>query len=323
MFTNCKIYNLQSKKNLMYLLKFSNKNFLRQDFLVSQISPYIEIKNGKRRLIEPPTEELKRIQRNLKIYLSEISVPYNVFSGVKGRSYVNNSRYHQGNNYLFKMDITGFFPCITRDRVYRFFFNTLKTSPDVAEILTNMTTINLEACNIKDSLQLYSFLEYKGITTYNHLISGAPTSQILSYLVNTNWLNEIQNLSNKNNITFTIYVDDLVFSSNKKISNSFKYKVFKIVKRNGYSISHAKTKCYSRNYPKLVTGVIINSNGNLAIKNSLHKKIYNEFCTFKNDSNNKDSYLRLVGLITAARQINPNAFPGIYKYLTSNKEFFS
>jgi Reverse transcriptase (RNA-dependent DNA polymerase). len=307
----------------MYLLKFSNKNFLRQDYLASQVSPYIDIKNGKKRLIEPPTEELKRIQRNLKIYLSDISVPFNVFSGVKGRSYVNNSRYHLGNKYLFKMDITGFFPSITRDRVYRFFFHTLKTSPDIAEILTNMTTINLENCSIKDSLQLYSFLEDKGINTYNHLISGAPTSQILSYLVNTEWLNEIQILSNKNNIIFTIYVDDLVFSSSKKIPNNFKYKVFKIVKRNGYSISLAKTKCYSRNYPKLVTGVIINSNGKLTIKNSLHQKIYNEFSKLKDDSNNKESYLRLVGLIAAARQINPNAFPSIFKYLNSNKEIYN
>jgi hypothetical protein len=303
----------------MYLLKFINKDFLKQDYLASQISPYIEIKDEKKRLIEPPSEELKRIQRNLKNYLSEISVPYNVFSGVKGRSYVNNSRYHSGNKYLFKMDITGFFPSIARDRVYRFFYNTMKTSPDVAEVLTNMTTVNLEISNIKDSHQIYSFLEDKGINTYNHLISGAPTSQILSYLVNIDMFTEIQILSDKNNIAFTIYVDDLVFSSNKKISNSFKYKINKIVKKNSYCISRAKTKCYSRCYPKLVTGVIIKSNGILTIKNSLHKNIYNEFSTLKNNSNNKASHLRLVGLLTAARQINPNAFPGIYNYLNSNK----
>lgn len=303
----------------MYLLKFDNKKMLCQKYLASQISPYIENNNGKKRLIEPPSEELKRIQRNLKNILLGINIPKNVFSGVKGRSYIDNSKFHLGNKYLFKMDLTGFFPSISRENVYKFFINNLKASADIAEILTNMTTVDLNMANTKFPEVINTFLAEKGITSYNHLISGAPTSQILSYLANINMFNEIQTVSDKSDIIFTIYVDDLTFSSENNISNAFKNQIFKIVSQYGYHVSSKKTKCYSRNYPKLVTGVIIKRNGTITLRNSLHAKIIHEFTKLRANPNNNRSRLRLNGLITAARQINPNAFPGIYMYLHQKK----
>ena len=60
---------------------------------------------------------------------------------------------------------------------------------------------------------MYQFLASKNVKSYNHLISGAPTSQILSYLANHKMFDEMQAISDENNVIMTVYVDDVTFSS--------------------------------------------------------------------------------------------------------------
>lgn len=183
-YTDCPLYGIQSKKMLKYVLRIKNGDLLRQDCVVSMISPYID-KTKKPRLIEPPQAELKTVQKRMKTLLGKIQVPDNVFSGIKGKSYSDNARLHLGKSKrnLYKIDLTAFFPSISRETVYRFFFEDLCCSPDVAEILTNLTTVDLKKLNQSNLLEVYDFLANKGVKYYNHLISGAPTSQILSYLI--------------------------------------------------------------------------------------------------------------------------------------------
>lgn len=113
-------------------------------------------------------------------------------------------------------------------------------SPDVAEILTNLTTVDLKKLNQSSLLEVYDFLANKGVKCYNHLISGAPTSQILSYLVNHKMFDELQSLSDKNNVTMTIYVDDVVFSSEHKISSEFRQSVLSLIKKYNYQVSRKR-----------------------------------------------------------------------------------
>ena len=207
--TKTNLYKLSSKKYLMKLLKISDKSFFNQKYIALQISPYIQL-NPKPRLIESPSESLKTIQRKIKNELNKIVVPENVFSGIKGKSYIDNAYIHKNNRFLFKIDLSAFFPCITRETVYNFFVSALKTSPDVANILTNLVTVDLTLCNIKNKQLVEQFLLDKGIKTTNHLISGSPTSQILSYLVNFTMFDDLQAFCNKTNITMSIYVDDIL-----------------------------------------------------------------------------------------------------------------
>ncbi|MCD7996517.1 MAG: reverse transcriptase family protein [Clostridiales bacterium] len=313
--TNSKLYNLQSKKNLIYLLKIHDKDFFNQDYVAAHIHPYID-KRGKPRLIESPSLQLKKIQRNLKNELAKIEVPYNVFSGIKGKSYVENAEMHRKSNYIFKIDLTAFFPCIPRESVYTFFRKQLKTSPDIAQILTNLTTVDLTRCNIKKLESIEKFILDKHIVTTNHLISGSPTSQALSYLVNTKMFDELQYLCDKNKVIMSIYVDDITFSSNHKISHKFKEIVYTIISKYMFKLSHNKIKYYTKDYPKLVTGPVI-SNGKLIIRNSLRFKIISEFKSLKKNPN-KASYDRLKGLIVAAKQIDLNQYPNISKYIKEN-----
>lgn len=306
---------LKSKKNLKYLLGITNNQLLKQKYVASLVEPYIDLV-GKPRLIEPPKQELKVIQRKIKNMLGKIVVPQNVFSGVKGRSYADNARFHIGDNTrnLFKIDLTTFFPSISRERVYNFFCYDLCCSPDIAAILTNLTTIDIEKSASKDLSTVYNFLDSKGVSCYNHLISGAPTSQILSYLVNHQMFNEMQEYARINNVIMTIYVDDVTFSSEYRISNGFKKCIFKIVKKYDYQLSATKVKLYTKTYPKLVTGVIIDANGKLTVKNSIRNRIIKEYHYLKEHSDDIKSRQRLQGLITAARQVDKYIYPNIYKF---------
>lgn len=314
-YDDCPLYCMQSKKQLRYLLKIKDKRLLKQDYVASLIEPYIKT-SGKPRLIEPPREDLKSIQKRIKNALGKIEVPKNVFSGIKGRSYIDNALFHNGlqPRYMYKVDLTAFFPSISRETVYGFFRNELRCSPDIAMILSNFTTIDLTKANLKDPSSVYDFLSAKGIKSNNHLLSGAPTSQILSYLVNHEMFNEMQALADKHLVVMTIYVDDITFSSTHKISHRFQEQILRIIKKYKYQVSRKKVKYYTKMYPKLITGVILSANGKVAIKNSLRKKIIADHKCLRNNPNDLMSRKRLQGLVTAARQIQKDAYPSIYTF---------
>lgn len=282
--------------------------------------PYIDNKNGKKRLIESPDEDLKTVQKRLKIILSNIDVPANIFSGIKGRSYYDNAAKHLGNKYVYKIDLTAFFPNTSRQKVYHFFKERFCVSPDIADFLADITTINLDLTNLEHAEEINSFLIEKGIKTRNHLISGAPTSQILSYFANQDMFNALQTLADKNDIVMSVYVDDITFSSDNHISYRLKTIIHNIVNRHGFQISKHKTKYYTRYFPKEITGVIIDRKGYPRLKNSLHYKIINETRFFKNNPTDEDSRKRLQGLVTAARQVVPGSFPSIKMLLKRNSQ---
>ena len=320
-YTNCPLYGLNSKKMLKRLLRIQDSKFLRQDYAASLVTPYID-KKGKPRLIEPPHEELKCVQSRIKQMLGQIVVPSNVFSGIKGRSYADNAIMHSGKELrnLFKIDLTAFFPSISRNAVYHFFKEDLCCSSDVAEILTNLTTIDLEKAQTNNLDEIYCFLEMKGVSCTNHLISGAPTSQIMSYLVNHQMFDEMQKVADDNGATMTVYVDDVAFSSKYRLSKDFREKIIAIVGKHGYQISRPKVKKYTKHYPKLITGVVIDATGKSVIKNSLRKKIIDEFYYLKEHRFDEKSRQRLRGLLAAARQVEKHAFPSIYKFAVEKSE---
>lgn len=200
-YSDCLLYGIRSKRMLKYVLQIKSDDMLRQSIITSKIHPYID-KTKKPRLIEAPQAELKIVQRRIKTLLGKIQTPDNVFSGIKGKSYPENARMHIGGRKrnLYKTDLTAFFPSISREDVYQFFNNELCCSPDVSEVLTNLTTVNLEKFPKEELTEVYDFLGQKGVHCYNHLISGAPTSQILSYLVNHKMFDELHTLSDKNDM---------------------------------------------------------------------------------------------------------------------------
>lgn len=309
MYQYCPLYALQSKKMLLAILGIKEKCWLKNDFVQQNIHPYIN--NPKKpRLVEPPSPQLNLIQRKIKNGLIKCQFPEYVYSGVKGKSYVDNAKSHGGINYLYKIDITAFFPNISREKVYCFFHNELKTSPDVAEILTNFCTSDLSR-ELTNRIEIDDFINKKKIRQMNHLCTGASPSPLLSYLVNQNMFHEMMNLCRKYNVKMTVYVDDAVFSCKKPIEPWFRKQILKIITKYGYNISMKKVKYYLPSEVKKVTGVIIKPDGSLDVPNRLRLKIKKRFKRVQD----KSDLDRLSGCIISARQINKAMYPSLSQYI--------
>lgn len=311
--SKCPLYKLSSKRGLKYILHINDNKWFRQKYVSSFITPYVD--KAKNRLIEAPDEQLKLIQKRIKNCLNTIIVPDNVFSGIKKRSYIDNVRMHANISScnMFKLDFSAFFPSISRDRVYSFFRNDLECSPDISEILTNFTTIDLNLSKRKTA-EIGAFLQQKGITERRHLLSGSPASQILSYLVNHRMFDEMQTIADHNHLTMTVYVDDVFFSGKCRISKSIRKSILRIVEKNHFHISKNKVGQFYKGDFKKVTGVVIDSKGQMIPCNTIRKNIIEEFKKLKADPTNETARLRLRGLLIAARQVNGSIFPNIYKY---------
>ena len=207
------LFGLTRKRDLNNLIKVrvkDNNNFNLQ------YKPYIE-KKPKKRLIEAPKHNIKTIQKKIKKYLDCIEYPNNVFSGIKGRSYIDNAYFHIESNYFLKMDMSKFFPNTSREKIFNFYSKKMKMSNDVASILTDLSSVNIT--NIMSN-EVKEFINEKGIKYTNHLPSGSPISSILSYLANIDMFDELNKLAKKNACIVSFYVDDIIFSSKNKIPNT-------------------------------------------------------------------------------------------------------
>ena len=181
----------------------------------------------KQRTIRPSLKELKAIQINIKNrILAAIELPNSVHGGVKMRSNISNAKPHQGNKYQFTTDLQEFYPNINSQRVYDTFIY-LKFSPHYSHWLTKLTTWKYE------------------------LPQGTPTSTHIANLVFLQTDIKLIELCNKHGITYTRYVDDLTFSSQK----DFRYllnDILNIVTSDSFKLSYRKTK-YSGN--QTITGI--------------------------------------------------------------------
>ena len=303
-YKKCYLYGLKSKKKLLELLHIDRKIYCKSSFLNQKVKPFVSVNNGKGRLIEAPDEDLKNIQIIILRALQLINVPDYVFSGIKGKCYIDNSKVHTNKKFLFKIDISKFFPNISRDKVYRFYKEKLNTSSDVAQILTDLTTVNLELKNKNNKIiiKVNNFISKNDIKQKNHLITGSPISSIMSFLANIDMFEAIHNLSMKKNIVMTAYVDDIVFTSNNKIDFSFRKTVLSIIERYGYKVSLKKCKWYNKPSAKKVTGVILDKNGSMQVPNKLMLKIHNYIEELKHNDNTNLN--KLQGCLVVTNSIN-------------------
>lgn len=295
----CYLYGLKSKTKLRELLHIDRTLYCKGSFVNQKINPYVSKSGGKERLIEAPEEDIKKIQGIILKSLQQLDYPEYSFSGIKGKCYIDNAKKHQGFDFLFKVDISKFFPNTSRDKVYRLFVEKLKTSPDVANILANFSTVNL---SVKNNSTVLEYVERVNIKQNNHLITGSPISAIMSYLANIDMFEKMYQYAEENKINMTVYIDDVVFSANHNISYVFRNKILQIIKDFGYDISIKKCKWYSKGTVKKVTGVILDKDNSLQVPNRLIKKVHDYISEEKagDDSN----YNNLQGCLVVSEQIN-------------------
>ena len=288
---DCWLYKIASKKDLAYRLSHKGKVFTQDELETlaydeGNFNVYPKLVNGKIRIIEQPKTLLQILHRRVHELLARIETPEYLHSTIKGRSYLTNANAHSADEKLIKIDIKKFYQSVSKGAVYRFFFEEMECTSQVAGLLADLLTYG------------------------NHLPTGSSASPILSYYVCKNMFNSIHSLCHENGLVFTCYVDDMTISG-QKANGDIINQVREIVS-SAFLRTH-KIRKYQGTQSKVITGVAKTANGNkLPFKNNL--KIVKSFGMLRNESgvflNDLKLKNQLLGQLVSASQIEPTQFKG-------------
>ena len=286
----CALYKCRTKKKLAVYMGTDLCEIRMILDTMKYHSFQIPKKNGiDMRNITSPCHTLKKAQTRILRLLEGINRPDWLMSGEKGKSYITNAKYHSINPYCLTADISSFYDNCTREYVYSFFKNKLQCSPDVSKILTDLVTWD------------------------NGIPTGTPTSQLIAYYAYEDMFFAINELSQSYGLTFSLYVDDMTFSGNSNFNDEkFVFELRTILNMYGHILKIIKTKYYSKNREKIITGVAVLPNFSLSVTNTKRRQILDLFnlCV---DAEDKKAIDSLIGKINSAKQIQPQIFPELTK----------
>lgn len=279
-FKDSQLYGLQSIEyffSILDIMPQSNINYLCSDKLYRTVN-IIGLKP-----CHVPYGILKDIHIKTKNILSEIILPDNVFSPAvkgQGKSAVSHAKYHQYSKYLLTMDIKSFFENLKLKYIIKFFSNSLNIEYNTAVVISKILTFN------------------------GHIARGSCVSPILSHLSINNTFSKIQQYCKNRNLKLSIYMDDIIFSSDKKIDIAgiinFMTKVLSIIE---LKINYKKLRKYGINDNKRVTGVIITKDNKIRIQNKNRKKLKDII-----ENYNECDEDTIKGLLSYMRQIEPKSY---------------
>ncbi|WP_314976136.1 retron Ec67 family RNA-directed DNA polymerase/endonuclease [Abiotrophia defectiva] len=213
----------------------------------------VDKKNGEKRQISAPSDDLKYIQRRVATLLQERlnyvnkkkRIDAKIAHGfVKGKCIKTNASPHRGRRYLLNVDLKDFFDSIHFGRVKGFFEKNKDFAvPEVAVVIAQI------AC-------------YGG-----KLPQGAPTSPIISNLICQIMDIKIAKLCKKYRLMYTRYADDLTFSTNdhrfihskKRFLVDLRY----IIETQGFEINMDKVRFQDKEHRQSVTGLVVNNKINV------------------------------------------------------------
>lgn len=299
--TQCSLYKCKSKKRAMKLLKISENEFIEIIKVIKYHSFQIDKKGeAEKRYITAPEHRIKAIQKRMLELLSKVKRPDWLISGEKGKCYIDNGKAHLLSNFVLAVDIKKFYDNCNREYVFRFFKDALKMSGDIAGLCTDIVTYN------------------GGIPT------GCPTSQLIAFYAYESMFVEIAEKAKEYGCIFTLYVDDMTFSSKEPFDvNGLKSNIDILLRKYGHKPKYKKMKYYTKTKLKPITGTIVTSDHALKVPNRLQQKIYNGFQNIKELQGKEFTYENLKdinslkGQINAAKNIESDKFPEISRLVNA------
>ena len=241
------LYRIPNRKCLAKILFSSDKGL---EYLANEKRLYNtwneEKKDGGFRLIEAPYDNLKNIQRRIADILQRITPPDYLMAPVKQRSYVHNAAQHIGATAFCLLDIEDFFPSCTYKKVFWFFSNIMQCPPDIASLLTKIST-------------------HEG-----RLPQGSPCSPILAYFAYMDMWQGIADIVISSGNTLSIYADDITISGSKIYGRDV-WAIKKCLHRYGHSFNQRKERSIV-NKPADITGVIVGKE-KILLPNRQHRSL--------------------------------------------------
>lgn len=195
-------------------------------------------RSGGTRTLWIPDEATMKLQRTLLATVFSGLRPHPAATGfVPGKSIVDNARPHVGQRVLLKIDIVDFFPATQSQRVTSY-LQRVGWSRGAAKLLTRL------------------------VCHQNGLPQGAPTSPLLSNVVNYKLDVNFDRIASRFKGNYTRYADDITFSFPKdhprKLRGITLY-TRKVLKKLGYRIQWKKVRYLRAHQRQTVTGLNVNS----------------------------------------------------------------
>jgi RNA-directed DNA polymerase len=183
----------------------------------------------KLRRIDKPVGLLKAVQKGIHKLLPS-KLPDHIMGGVKGVGILQNVRLHLGARVLVTLDIRDFFPSVTTYQVYSVWHDLLQCSPEVASLLTRLTTFE------------------------RRLPQGAHTSTTLANLVLYMADSSLRNECKRVGVAYSTWVDDIPLSgdSAREVINI----AVLVFRRAGFVVPHRKLKIMGPGERKVINGVV-------------------------------------------------------------------
>lgn len=264
------------------------------------------------------------LQETFDVKMKKQKYPY-LFSGTKERSYADNAKtYHLGEKFVLSIDLKAFYPSVNENQVFSFYKSYFKLDTDIAKILVLISTLDI------------SYFEHFNLSETNNatVAQGISPSSTIVFLCFLNMFEEINLLAKDNNISMSVYVDDITFSSDTEIPQEFINRLFYIIgTKYRLKINRNKIHRYKHNSIKKVTGVYIHNNVARAAHNlhyRMHDIYYNSLLKTKNISNINEfiefhnAYFKFTGILNCIDEVEgKNASRQHFRrWLSSYSQFF-
>ena len=251
-------------------LLFLNKNTLKQtpefkSFRLKDVNPLGG--TTKIRTIFSPNNAMRQVHKIFIRFLRSLALNLSCAKGAtSGSSTKKNVLVHRINRYFYLLDIKNAFPSVDGKRL--------------AEIIAGSSEL---LRGKKD--EIFAFLKAYCLSDAHGLLVGAPASPDLFNIYAACLVDEkLSEFSKKHGITYTRYLDDLTFSSPRKIGKRKRKEIRKIVEGAGFVISHRKSAVYDlKRGPIEINGIGLEFGGRIflprhylsKIRGLLHRAIQN------------------------------------------------
>jgi len=242
-------------------VSYFHKHYLFHDFCTINTSKhYSEIFYSKNTF--SPSKELKDFQKFLNLFIFEL-LPLNqniVFSYRKGVNAQDAVSPHKNSKYILSTDIKSFFASINTSKLKEL-------------ILVNKNNFLILPSDIEEYIDTIM-----NIATYNGILPvGAPTSPAISngYLFDLD--NALQSYCLQNEIIYTRYSDDFIFSSETKepllkilpvITKMFTNLGFET-----FTLNESKTKLQQRGSKIALLGLVITPQAYVTVDKNLKNEV--------------------------------------------------
>lgn len=224
---------------------------------------------GSIRLIEAPKPRLKELQREILVWMLEKIPAHPAVHGfVKGRSVQTFVASHVGRRAVLRMDLRDFFPTFGGSRIQAL-FRTLGYPEAVADLLggicTNATPPDVWG-EIPGEIDPVCVGETRRLYSRPHLPQGAPTSPALANICCYRLDCRLAGLAKSAGAVYTRYADDLAFSGGEEFDKRverFGIHVAAILREEGFSVHHRKTRMMRQGVRQHLAGLVTNQRINI------------------------------------------------------------